>query len=69
MSEAKTVPFEYTAGPAGVLRVTASDGAPYEIRLAVAVFEVLDTGTKNPDGTALFEVRANVTLDTKRTAA
>ncbi len=63
--EKKRVPFKYTTGDAGVVQVTAVDGTPYELRLALAVFEVFDTGTRNPDGSANFEVRANVTIDTK----
>lgn len=66
MSEAKSIPFQFAAGQPCVVSVTAADGSPYEIRVAVAVFEVIATGGKNPDGTDEFEVRAGITLDTRK---
>ena len=58
------VPFTVQAGDPVTLKVTGADGKPYEVRLAVAVFEVFDSGP-GPSGRRGFEVRANVAIDVK----
>ncbi len=63
MPDAKTLPFEYLAGPAGVLRITTSDGVVHEVGVGLTVFSVFDSGLVNADGTPQFEIRVGVQFD------
>lgn len=66
MPEPKPVEFTFTAGPAGVVHAKTAAGLEYEIRVGVAVFAVTDTGVVNAEGIPVLEVRAGISLDTKR---
>lgn len=63
MPESKSLPFQYTAGPAGELRVTTADGVVHLLNVGLMVFSVTDNGAKNPDGSPQFEVRASIQFD------
>ena len=63
MSEPKELNYSLTAGAPMVLRLTAIDGKTYDVRMAVTVFGVTDTGQANPDGTPVLEVKANLALN------
>lgn len=66
MPEPKPVEFTFTAGPAGVVHAKTAAGLEYEISVGVAVFAVTDTGVVNAEGIPVLEVRAGISLDTKR---
>lgn len=57
------VPFSVRAGEPIMIEVTAADGRCYEIRFAVAVFQVFDRQAPGPTGLPTFDVRANVAMD------
>jgi len=61
--DTKSLQFQYTAGPAGLLRVTASDGTVHDLRVGLIVFNVSETGEKNEEGAPQFEIRASVQFD------
>ena len=66
MSKSTSVPFTYSAGAPPVVEVTAADGTKYVARMGSTVFEVLDTGETNPDGTPKFEFKVNLQFDVQR---
>lgn len=58
------VPFTVNAGEPVTIDVTGANGKPYRIKVALAIFDVLDKGETNPaSGMPLFDVRANVAVD------
>lgn len=63
MPESKPVQFSFAAGPAGELRVTASNGKVYRLLVGTTIFSVTENGLLNADGTPQFEVRAGIQFD------
>ncbi|MGD0679672.1 MAG: hypothetical protein ABSC94_30160 [Polyangiaceae bacterium] len=50
-----------------VIDVTGSDGAQYEMRIALIVPVVFDTGMRNPlDDTPIFNIQANTAVQIVR---
>lgn len=68
MTELTPLPFEYTQGSPAVVKVTMPDGSTFEVRVAITVFSVHDRHASNPEGIPIFEVRAGIALDTRRSA-
>lgn len=53
------VDFKVESNPATVLTVTGADGARYEVRLAMILTQVADSGIKNPlDNMPIFNIAA-----------
>jgi len=56
-----TVEFKVEQAPATVVAITGADGQVYELRVAVMIQAVVDTGQTNPlDGLPLFNVVSQV---------
>ena len=66
MSQGKSVPFKLDLGPPAVLRVTMDDGTVYITNMTVEVFDVIDLGGRNPDGTHKVTIQAGIKLQTKQ---
>jgi hypothetical protein len=66
MSQGKSIPFTIDSGRPAVLRVTMDDGTVYVTDMTVEVFDVIDLGDRNPDGTHKVEIRAGIKLQSKQ---
>lgn len=66
MPQGKSVPFKLDSSPPAVLHVTMDDGTVYVTDMTVEVFDVIDLGDRNPDGTHKVEIRAGIKLQTKQ---
>jgi hypothetical protein len=64
---AATVQFSVKEAPATIVAVTGADGERYEIRIALLVRGVVDTGQLSPlDGLPMFSVSSQVISKTER---
>lgn len=60
MSERRSIPFEAQLGAPAVIKVKGKDGKSYEIRLSMAIFEVLELGSLDDKGQPVFEFSAGM---------
>jgi hypothetical protein len=59
--------FEQETKPITTVQVTASDGVKYEVKLAILVQAVIDSGMTNPiDDVPIFQFVAQTTVQVRR---
>lgn len=54
------LPFTASEAPTVIVRATGIDGAQREVRLALTVLRVIDTGVKDADGSTVLDVHAAI---------
>ena len=67
--DGKKTKFKVTGGDPVVLEITREDGSVYQAKLAVAVFDVVDTGQLDASNMPVFNVRATLAVDVVRPAS
>lgn len=64
--DGKKTKFKVIGGEPAVLEITREDGSVYHVTVAMAVFDVTDTGQLDADNMPVFNVRATLAVDTAR---
>jgi hypothetical protein len=62
MADKKTK-FKMVAGDPVTLEIAREDGSVYQAKVAVAIFDVVDTGQLDASGMPVFNLRATLAVD------
>jgi hypothetical protein len=67
--DGKKTKFKVIGGDPVILEITREDGSVYLAKVAVAVFDVVDTGLLDAGNMPVFNVRATLAVDAARPAS
>lgn len=64
MATSQRVQFTVLSGQPVTVEVTALDGKKHAVRVGIVIFDVFDTGDKDPNtGEPIFQLKAGLAID------